>query len=138
MVTLHLLKLLEDEGFGTINTDLFWEDAPLNSAGVPKDGVWIVTRGSEVSRVDAGIQAFDIYARYANKVTCAQKLEDILVYLRNAYQEVCELPTVPPQSDTQYINVSIQPTSGVENVGTDDQEKIVKVISGEVRYSIGE
>lgn len=138
MVTLHILQLLEDEGFGTIDTDLFWEEAPLDSSGDPKNGVWIVTRGSDVSRVDIGIQSFDIYARYSNKVTTQQKLSAILTFLQEAYGEVCELPTVPPHSTTQYVNVSIMPTSGVENVGTDENEKIVKVISGEVRYSIGE
>lgn len=138
MVTLHLLKLLEDEGFGTLDTDLFWEEVPLNSEGNPKEGVWIVTRGTEISRIDIGIQNFDIYARYSNKVTCAKKLEDILRFLQDAYEEVCDLPTVPPHSTTQYTNVSIVPTSAVENVGTDENEKIVKVIAGVIRYSIGE
>lgn len=135
MITLHLTKLLADEGFGTIDTDLFWEEAPLNSSGVPKEGVWVVTRGSEVSRTNIGIQSFDIYARFANKLTTAQKLEDILTYLQEAYGEICELPDVPPYSGNQYTNVRIMPTSGIENVGTDEQEKIVKVISGEIRYN---
>lgn len=135
MVTLHLLKLLEDEGFGVIDTNLFWEEVPLDSNGDPLDGVWIVTRGTEISRTNVGQQAFDIYARYANKLTTASKLEDILKYLQEAYGEVCELPDVPPYSASVYSNVRIEPVSSVENVGTDENEKIVKLISGIIRYN---
>jgi hypothetical protein len=136
MITLHILKLLENEGFGTIDTDLFFEEAPLDSTGKPKEGVWIVTRGSAVNRLNVGIQNFDIYARYSNKIKTAQKLEDILDYLKEAYG-MCDLPQVPPYSLAQYTNVTITPTSSVENVGTDENEKIVKVISGEIRFNKG-
>lgn len=134
MITLHILKLLADEGFGQIDTDLFWEDAPLNSQGNPKDGVWIVPRGTEVNRMDVGRQAFDLYSRYTNKVTSSKKLEDILEYLQTAFDEVCELPTVPPHSTTRYYDVMITPTSSIENVGADEQDKVVRVISGEVKF----
>lgn len=137
MVTLHLLQLLANEGFGTIDTDLFWEEAPLDSKGDPINGVWLVTRGSEVTRLNVGIQAFDIYARYSNKLTTHTKLEAILTYLREAYGEVCELPDVPGYSASQYTQVMIEPTSSVENVGSDENEKIVKVISGIIHYKKG-
>lgn len=138
MITLHILKLLEDNGFGTIDTDLFYEEVPLDSRGYPKQGVWIVTRGSEVNRVDIGNQNFDIYSRYTNKLTGAVKLDNILNFLKESYGDVCTLPTVPPHSLTEYYNVRITPTSGVENVGTDDQDKVVRVISGNVKYKIKE
>lgn len=135
MVTLHLLKLLEDNGFGTIDTDLFFEEAPLDANGVPKQGVWIVTRGSEVTRLNVGNQNFDIYSRYTNKLTGGIKLENILTFLKEAYGDVCTLPTVPPYSLTEYYNVTITPTSGVENAGTDEQDKVVRVISGNIRFN---
>lgn len=138
MVSLHIAKLLEDEGFGTLDTDIFWEEAPLDSKGNPKEGVWVVTRGSEVTRLKTGVQNFDIYARYKNKVQTSQKLESILEFLKEAYGTVCELPIVPPHSTTVYKDVVIEPVSGIENVGSDEQDKIVKVISGVIRYSIGE
>lgn len=134
MITLHILKLLSNEGFGTIDTDLFWEEVALNSNGTPKEGVWIVPRGAPLTRFNAEYQAFDIYSRYTNKITGSKKLEDILEYLQDAYGEVCELPQVPPHSLSTYSNVRITPTSSVENVGTDDNNKIVRVISGEVTY----
>jgi len=138
MVTLHILQLLEDNGFGTIDTDLFYEDAPLDNSGVPKQGVWIVTRGSEVNRLNVGNQNFDIYSRYTNKLTGAVKLENILTFLKEAYDDVCTLPTVAPYSLTEYYDVIIEPTSGVENAGTDEQDKVVRVISGNVKYKIME
>ena len=135
MIALHILKLLEDEGFGTIDTDLFFEEAPLDGQGKPKQGCWIVERGTSVTRLNHQTQNFDIYSRYTNKLTGYKKLEAILDFLQEAYGEVCELPAVPPYSSTVYHNVRIEPTSSVENVGTDVDNKIVRVISGIVRYS---
>lgn len=134
MISLHLLKLLEDEGFGTIDTDLFWEEAALDSSGEPRNGVWIVTRGSSIDRFNVSVQAFDIYSRYTNKLTGAQKLEQILEFLGDAYGTVCDLPAVPPYSNRTYKNCTITPTSSVENAGTDANNKVVRVISGEIRY----
>lgn len=134
MIALHILKLLADEGFGTIDTDMFFEEAPLNGQGVPKEGVWIVERGASVTRFNTQTQNFDIYSRYTSKLTGYQKLEAILEYLQEAYGEVCDLPTVPPYSETEYKNVRITPTSSVENVGTDENNKVVRVISGSVQY----
>lgn len=134
MVTLHVAQLLADEGFGILDQDIFWEEAALDSSGNPKEGIWIVTRGASISRFNLDIQSFDIYARFANKLTTHSKLQSILDYFWNIQGENCTLPTVPPYSEEQYTNVRIFPTSSIENVGSDDQEKIVKVISGEIRY----
>ena len=135
MITLSILKQLEIDGFGTIDTDLFFEEAPLDAKGLPKQGLWIVSRGSVISRLDTEIQAFDIYSRYSNKITGATKLYAVLEYLKDAYGDVCDLPAVPPYTEDTYTNVRLMPTSGVENVGTDENGKIVRVISGEVYYN---
>lgn len=134
MVTLHIAQLLADEGFGTLDQDIFWEDMPVDQKGVPKNGIWIVPRGAPLSRLNSTFQAFDIYSRHTNKVTSSKKLEDILDYLTSAYGTVCELPTVPPRSLTRYYDVILTPTSGIENVGTDEQGKVVRVISGEIKF----
>lgn len=134
MITLHIAKLLADEGFGTLDSDIFWEDMPVDSRGNPIDGVWIVPRGAPLTRFDVCTQSFDIYSRHRNKVTSSRKLEDILEYLQTAFEEVCELPQVPPHSLTQYYDVVITPVSGIENVGTDENEKVIRVISGEVKF----
>lgn len=135
MITLHVAKLLADEGFGTFDQDIKWEEMPLDQNGNAIDGIWIVTRGAPLSRFNVTTQGFDIYSRYANKITGAQKLKAILDYLKDAYEEVCDLDAVPPYSDDVYTEVRLRPTSGIENVGPDDQDKIVRVISGEVQYS---
>ena len=135
MIALHLLKLLEDEGFGVIDQALFFEEAPLGSQGDPKEGCWIVERGTTINRFNHQTQNFDIYSRYTNKLTGYQKLEAILDYLQEAYQDVCDLPSVPPYSNAVYENVMIQPTSSVENVGVDENNRIVRVISGVVQYN---
>lgn len=138
MITLHLAKWLEQEGFGTLDVSIFWEEASLDSKGKPKDGIWVVTRGAAINRVVTTRQAFDIYSRYTNKITGSLKLEAILEKMKETYGETCALPTVPPHSLTVYNDVRLVPTSGISNVGTDDQEKIVRVISGEINYNIKE
>lgn len=133
MVTLHIAKLLEDAGFGTLDTDIFWEDMPVDNKGVAINGLWVVPRGTPRGRF-VKVQAFDIYSRHTNKVTSSKKLEDILDYLQEAFATVCELPTVPPHSETRYYDVTITPTSAIENVGADEQDKVVRVISGEINF----
>lgn len=138
MITLSILKELENEGFGTIDTDLFFEEASLDSKGNPKNGIWIVTRGSAVSRVNTEIQSFDIYTRYSNKLTGHQKLQEILEWLQEAYGDVCTLPAYPPYTTQTYKNVRIFPTSSIESAGFDENNKLVRVISFEVYFNKGE
>lgn len=136
MITLNIAKWLDDEGFGTLDTDIFWEDVPVDSQGKPKNGIWVVSRGFPTASRFSTTQTFDIYSRYSNKITGSSKLESIYERLREVYNQVCELPTVPPYSLTQYINVSLRPTAFVSNVGSDEQDKVVRVMSGEVQYKI--
>lgn len=135
MVTLNIAQLLADAGFGTLDENIFWEDAPLSKTGKSIDCIWIVPRGAPLSRFSSTIQNFDIYSRYANKIVGSQKLEAILIYLQEAYNTVCELPIVPGKSEARYYNCQISPTSGIENVGSDEQDKIVRVISGKINYN---
>lgn len=131
MIALHILKLLEDNGFGTIDTDLFFEKLTLD-----KKGLYITSRGSPLTRLTRKIQAFDIYSRALNDVDGSKKLEELLEFLNESYGQVCDLPIVPPISLTQYKNVAIEPTSGIENAGLDANNRIIYVISGQVRYEI--
>jgi hypothetical protein len=135
MVTLHICKWLELEGLGTLNTDIFWEEMPIDPTGKPIDGIWVVSRGAPLSRFNTTVQQFDIYSRYANKITGSLKLEAVLEKIKEMYTLVCELPQVPPESLTEYYNVRLRPVSGIENVGSDGQDKIVRVISAEVQYN---
>lgn len=136
MVSLHIAKLLDDEGFGTLDTDIFWEEIPIDGSGKPVDGIWVIARGAPLDRFNTTTQPFDIYSRYSTKFEGSKKLEAILEYIKEAYDEVCELPTVPPYSLTIYDDVRLRPVSGIENVGSDNQDKIVRLISAEVQYNI--
>lgn len=141
MITLHLGRLLQDNGFGTLsvtgketNPVIFWEGITLDNGNESKNGIWIESRGFPLSRGSVETQAFDIYARYPNTITATKKLTDILKYLKEAYGTVCKLPVVPGASTTEYKNVSIQPTNNLENIGTDAEGRKVWAISGQISY----
>ena len=44
--------LLEDEGFGIIDQDLFWEEMPLDSNGNARDGIFIESN-APINRIKA-------------------------------------------------------------------------------------
>jgi hypothetical protein len=129
MIALHILKLLEDNGFGEIDTDLFFEKLTLD-----KKGLYITSRGAPLNRSTRKTQAFDIYARGANDTDGYKMLEDVVSFLEEAYGTVCDLPPVPPISIKEYKNCSIQPTSNIENVGLDANNRIIYVVSGQIQY----
>lgn len=140
MILLSLLKQLELDGFGTLHTDdakgdLFYEVAPLGKDGEPLSGMWIVSRTGDVTRFNIGIQPFDIYTRYSNKLEGGQKALEVLEWLQSKYDQYCELPAVEPYFNHGYSKVILTPVSGVNAVGLDDQNRMVYVISGEVRYN---
>lgn len=132
MITLHILKLLEDNGFGTIDTNLFFEKLTLDNKGL-----YISSRGAPLSRGQRKTQAFDIYARGNNDVDPYKQLEEVLAFLEESYT-VCDLPTVPGISSTEYVNCSIQPTSNIENAGLDPGNRVIYVLSGQITYQIKE
>jgi hypothetical protein len=133
MISLHVAGWLEQEGFGILDTDIFWEDMPVDNSGKPKDGIWVVTRASSDDRF-TNTQQIDIYTRYKNKLTGAQVLESILTRIKEAYGDVCTLPSVEPYSYNQYYDVIMTPVSSIDNVGTDEQGKVVRSISMEIKY----
>jgi hypothetical protein len=136
MITLHILQLLSDNGFGTIaytgdeaEADLFFEKLPLDKAGV-----YIVSRGAPLARGQRTTQAFDLYARGVNDLEGGQKLEAILQYLTDTYVQ-CTLPLVTDYSDKEYKRVTLEPTSNVQNVGVDDTDRVIYVVSAQATYS---
>lgn len=137
MITLHILQLLEDNGFGTIALEgdetgdnlLYFEKMPLD-----KYGVSIMSRGTALVRGQRATQSFDLYARGRNDLVGAQKLENILQFFATDCYPVCALPGVPNYDETVYINSTISPTSNIENVGIDDEDRVIYVVSGQVTY----
>lgn len=129
MVTLSFLKLLEDEGFGTIDTDLFFQKLTLD-----KKGLYIADIGDPLSRGVRKTQSFELYARGNNDVDGYKNLIDILNWMKEAYGTICELPPVPPISTDEYSNVTIQPTSSITNVGLDANNRIIYSLTGQITY----
>lgn len=129
MVTLHLLQRLADDGFGTIDETLFWEKLPLN-----KHGVAIFSRGGPTERGrNRQAQNFDLYSRGTSDLRGADQLEKILEFMSENYIQ-CDLPIVPDKSNKIYRKVQITPISNVENLGLDDNDRVVFSLSGQIIY----
>lgn len=130
MITLHILQYLEDNGFGTIDTSLFFEKQPLD-----KNGVAIFSRGGEraYGRRRA-IQRFDLYSRGNSDLTGADKLDKIATFFQDTYDETCELPAVPNVSNRQYKKARITEIDNVENIGLDETDRVIFRLGAQVIY----
>jgi len=129
MITLSFLKLLEDNDFGEIDTDLFFQKLTLD-----KKGLYIADIGDSLTRGQRRTQSFELLARGDNDTDGYKMLSDILDFLRECYSDVCELPAVPPISSTVYTNVTILPTSTITNVDLDGNNRIIYSITGQIIY----
>ena len=136
MITLRILKLLEQEGHGTVDIDgtintagLFFEKLPQG-----KTGVAIYSRGAEIGHGKRHVQAFDLYSRGINDVAGYQVLEQIIETFMDSYT-VCSLPKVTGIDEEDYTNVSIVPISNIENAGQDDNDRVLYSITAQVTYT---
>lgn len=137
MISLHLLKLLENEGFGTLaltgsesNANLFFEKLPLD-----KTGVFVMSRGAPLAKGQRVQQNLDFYARGTNDIEGANRLNQILNYFRDEGESICSLPIISGYSELEYKNVFIEPVSSIENAGQDETDRIIYVVSTTVRYN---
>lgn len=128
MVSLSLLKLLELNGFGTIDEDLFWE-----KMGIGKDGLYITDMGGSQDRGSRKSLSYTIYSRAKNDVTAYQKLQAVADFLTRSFA-ICQLPAVPPITNYGYGNVTILPPSSIASVGEDINGRIIYSITGQLYY----
>lgn len=136
MILLHVLQLLEDEGLGTIDQDLFYGKAPIVD-GESKTGVVIFERGGNVNHRNTGlVQTFDMHSRHQFDTYAADQLEKILEKFQELWP-TCTLPQVPQYSTKTYENTTINPITNVENLGLDEEGRNVYRLSGEVIYRKG-
>ncbi len=129
MITLSFLKLLEDEGFGTIDVDLFYQKLTLD-----KKGLYIADIGDGVERHSRDTQSYELLARGANDTDGYKRLVEIRRFLINNYQDICELPSVPPATDTVYTNVELSKPSTITNVGLDANNRIIYSMTGTIIF----
>lgn len=134
MITLNLLQLLENNGFGTIDTDLFWEKLTLG-----KNGVYITSLGNPTNRGMRRIQSFELYSRGTSDVEGCRKLKDIVEFLNSSYS-VCSLPQVVDKRDQNNVlseqidNITIMPCSTITDGGRDDNGRIIWTATGTILY----
>lgn len=137
MISLHIAKLLEDNGLGTLaltgsemgSNLIFFEKLPVGKAGV-----YIMSNGDALQRGSRTTMSFDIYARGTNDLNGAQRLEDILKFFRNECYPVCDLPIVPGYSNKQYKNCVIVPSFNVTNQGLDSTDRVIYSASATITY----
>lgn len=131
MITLSLLKFIENNGLGVIDTDLFWQKLTLD-----KVGIYIADIGQTKERGGRNIVQFELYSRGDNDVDGYKRLQAILDLLNNNYV-VCNLPSVQNGSQTiteGFSNVTIMPPSSISNYGLDSQGRIIYSATGTLYY----
>lgn len=131
MITLSLLKFIENNGLGVIDQNLFWQKLTLD-----KVGIYIADIGQTKERGGRNIVQFELYSRGSNDVDGYKRLQAVLDLLNNNYV-VCNLPSV--QNGSQVItegfsNVTIMPPSSISNYGLDSQGRIIYSATGTLYY----
>ena len=135
MITLSFLKLLQDEGFGTIDDDLLYQKLTLD-----KKGIYISDIGDPVGRHGRDMQSYQLFARGKTDIDGRYKLGQIRKFLINNYQNICDLPQVTVTIDgesiiiPEYKNVELSKPSTITNVGLDAQNRIIYAMTGTIIY----
>lgn len=128
MITLSLLKFLENNGLGRIDEDLFFQKLALG-----RKGIYISDIGESITRGSRRRQSFEIYSRGDNDIDGYKRLKAVIDLLNDSYG-VCELPAVPQVTTEPYRNVTIMPLSSISNVGLDDNGRVIYSATGTIYY----
>lgn len=131
MITLSLLKFIENNGLGVIDQNLFWQKLTLD-----KVGIYIVDIGQTKERGGRNVVQFELYSRGSNDVDGYKRLQAVLDLLNNNYV-VCALPSVQSGSGViteGFSNVTIMPPSSISNYGLDSQGRIIYSATGTLYY----
>lgn len=129
MITLSFLKLLEDNSFGVIDTDLFFQKITLD-----KTGIYISDIGDPVPRGTRDIQSYELFARGENDIDGYKKLTLIRKFLKDSYSSICELPPVPKYDVDGYRNIILSKPSTITSLGLDANGRIIYSIQGSIIY----
>lgn len=140
MITLALLKQLEQDQVAdlVIDSNCFWEQAPLQKDGRPASGVWLVTRGGNASNSPKGHNlrsTVDFYVALANKPQTEAVHQQILEWIINN-PCFCELAGSIGSTTYQFYNVRIRPTTTPQNFVVTENNLVVKIASAEIIYDI--
>lgn len=131
MITLNLLKLLENNNLGEIDKNLFWQKMTLGEYGV-----YISSIGNPLVRGNRTMTSFEMYSRGRNDVEGYKQLKDIVDFL-NASYSICKLPSVSINNIVvadEVENITIMPCSTISNGGLDDNNRIIWTATGSIYH----
>lgn len=131
MITLSLLKFIENNGLGVIDSNLFWQKLTLD-----KVGIYIADIGQTKERGGRNIVQYELYSRGNNDVDGYKRLQAVLDLLNTNYV-ACRLPSVLNGSTTiteGFDNVTIMPPSSISNYGLDSEGRIIYSATGTLYY----
>lgn len=128
MITLSLLKYLEDHGLGVLDENLFWQKLTVSH-----DGLYVVELGDSQERAARTSTTYELYSRFLDDVKAYQRLEQVAELLNRSYG-ICTLPAVPGYIDEGFSNVTIMPVSTISNAGLDSEGRVVFSITGKIYF----
>ena len=128
MITIALLKFLEDNNIGTIDKDLFWQNIDIDA-----EGLYIVNIGQAQPRGTRRVQRYEIYVRNKSKLEGLKLIESVIELVNNSYS-VCSLPAVTEYGVNGYNNITLMPLSTPTRVGEDANGRIIWSTSGNIIY----
>lgn len=125
MITMNLLKFLEENGLGRIGESLFWQNMPLD-----KNGLYIVNIASgTLERGERMRQNYAIYSVDKDRIVGLTRLEQVIRLLNNSLN-ITQLPAVEDQPEVKHI--TIMPLSGATNLGENVEGVTVWTANGVV------
>lgn len=129
MITLSLLQFLENNDFGKIDEDLFFQKLALGCKGI-----YITNIGDAQSRGARRSQSYELLSRGKDDVDGYTQLEKVIDFLNASYGE-CRLPAVPEVAESKkYENVTIMPLSSITSVGMDENDLVIYSATGTIYY----
>lgn len=147
MITAALYKQMLKDGVAGLHEGLplggkddgrnfFWEEAPLQIDGKPANGVWLISRGGDISTSHNGLNlrtTVDFYIATASKTLTESIQQQIRDYLTK-HMCFCSLSGNAGGVDYRFTNVRVRPTSTPENAGATENGLIVKIASAQLVY----
>lgn len=131
MITLSLLKWMENQGLGVIDTNLFHE-----KMGLGKEGVYIASVGGALGKGARKVQNVELFCRGHDDIDSQERL--MVISDEIAKNPPCNLPAVSPYSSRSYRNVEVEVTSSPTNMGQDENGRLIYSITARIYYNKGE
>lgn len=128
IVSLSILKYLEEQGLGKIDESLFWE-----KLGLDKTGLYITDLGGNQEKGARITSSVSIYSRGKSDLSGYKQLQKVIDLLRTN-PTVCSLPAVAPYSNEPVENVYFLPPSVIASVGEDSNGRVIYSITVNLRH----